>query len=123
VVNRILADAEETRAALAAGLRMDGEPLDTRQLPELEAFLAVDLAEAVVWQTAKSEAELSGLISPDEARTIDAALGGDAGGDPANGGWAAGVDLALKSAVTMCMGEILQRKAAEARRQAWTRAS
>jgi hypothetical protein len=105
--NRVLADAEELRYLFAAGIKRDGTPMEIDQLPSLDADLAVDADEIATYRRVASTGQLAGYLSLEEVRTIHVALGGDAGGDPSNGGWATGVDLALKGAITSIVADLM----------------
>lgn len=85
-----------------------GEPFDAEKL---EKTLDIDASEFFAFQNTQAMAHASGKISPDVARVIYAALGGEFQSS-GNGGWAKGVKLARKVTITNLMGELLDRRAA-----------
>ncbi len=102
--NRVEAHAATVREAIANGQKVDGSgPIgDTAAL---DRELALTFEEHFAYQNAQARAHASGLITPDEARTIYRALGEV--GSETNGGWARGTDLALKVTVTTVMGQLI----------------
>ena len=102
--NRILAAAERMRGALATGQKLDGSGPITGDLTELENDQKLGFDEWFAFQQKQAEAHASGRLTTDEAMTIYTALGGE--GMPA-GGWAEGVDLALKLTIYSVMGQLI----------------
>jgi len=101
--NRVITYAADIRARQASGLKPDGSPVG--DLDDLDASLAISFGERAAYQDAQAAAHASGVLTADEALTVYTAIG-ESGSD-ANGGWPAGVDLALKVAVTALMGQLL----------------
>lgn len=93
-----------TRAIELAAARIDA--LDSETRATLDRELDLDPREHFAWQTAKSRAHLEGRLSTDEAQLFYVALGESCSGS--NGGWASGVTLAEKVALTLAMGAILK---------------
>jgi hypothetical protein len=105
-MNRLLDHIEKRRAQLAAGVKPDGTPI-TGDLVTVERGLDNTFAEVVAYQELKSWAQVSGLISTDEAMTVYVALGGDV---PGPNGWSPESDLATKTVITSFMGELVGLK-------------
>jgi hypothetical protein len=101
--NRITTKISEVAAIIA-------EKGGAEALADLDATLAVTFEEHFAFQNAQARAHVTGLLTTDEAQVVYVALGEV--GDPGNGGWAAGTDLATKVVVTQLMGELLARRAA-----------
>ena len=101
--NRVTAYAQKLRDQIATGHKPDGSPLG--DLARLDETMAISLAEFVAFQNLKSQAQASGRITYDEALTIYAALG-DGYSHDGNGGWAPGVDLAMKVTITELMAQL-----------------
>lgn len=102
--NRVTAYADKLRAQIASGRKPDGSPLG--DLAKLDETMAISLAEFVSFQNLKSRAQVSGVLTVDEAMTIYAALG-DGYSHDGNGGWAPGVDLAMKVTITELMAQLV----------------
>lgn len=99
MTNRVLNAIDAARVALT------GVPAP--QAADLDAAMAVTFTEHYAFQDAQARAHASAKLTTDEAQIIYGALGEV--GSVANGGWAAGTDLATKVTVTRLMGELLVR--------------
>jgi hypothetical protein len=106
--NRVLAHAETVRAAIRSGQKADGTG-PVGDLEKLDRDMAITPVELFAFQQAQAKAHATGVLSTEEAMTVYAALGGDYGSSPANGGWGEDADLAIKVTVTTLMGQLVGR--------------
>ncbi len=98
---------ERNRVADAiAAVRVNLGDLPEEKVANVNETLALGFVEHFEFQEQQARAHVSGLLSSAEAQTIYVALGEH--GSAANGGWAAGVDVATKYAVTYIIGMLLE---------------
>lgn len=95
-------------AAAVARVREKYDALDGDAQAALDAQMAVEFDEHFAYQQQQAQAHAAGLLTTAEAQIVYIALGEV--GSAENGGWAAGTDTPTKVAVTMLMGELLQRR-------------
>lgn len=82
--------------------------LDLAKLAEIDKELDIDFEEHFQFQQTQAEFHASGLLTPEAAQIVYAALGEVVSSK--NGGWSAGVDTATKFMVTKLMEELLALK-------------
>jgi hypothetical protein len=93
---------------LAGGVNTQtGVPFD---IVKVDRNLDLSFEEHFSFQETQAWAHVSGVIDPDVARIIYAALGESMSSN--NGGWIEGVTTARKQAITQLMSELLAKKIA-----------
>jgi hypothetical protein len=91
---------------------LEAGELNADDLARADAGLALTGDDHFQYQTIQAESHAGGQLHTDDALIVYAAIGEL--GDPANGGWASGTDLATKYAVTQTIAMLLKRAAAAA---------
>lgn len=100
----LIAPPTVQRALDTVSERLQG--LDDERRADLEAGLAIDVAERVGWQNAKSRLHAAGTLPTDLATWLYRVIGEV--GSEANGGWPVDVTLAEKAVCTEVMAQVLQ---------------
>jgi len=96
-MNRVTAAIAQMRERVAT--------LEPDKVERLEKGNVLDSFEHAQYQNQQARAHATGRLTTEEAQVLYIALGEV--GNPSNGGWATGTDLATKLVVTMVIGELL----------------
>jgi len=100
-MNRVTAAIAQMRERVAT--------LEPDKVERLEKGNVLDSFEHAQYQNQQARAHATGRLTTEEAQVLYIALGEV--GNPSNGGWATGTDLATKLVVTMVIGELLGARA------------
>ena len=100
-MNRVTAAIAQMRERVAT--------LEPDKVERLERGNVLDSFEHAQYQNQQARAHATGRLTTEEAQVLYIALGEV--GNPSNGGWATGTDLATKLVVTMVIGELLGARA------------